>query len=101
MSGASNSKGMGTPGGMIKVTDYVVVRVPFPRQVFPVAEPTKGGGLRTRLVVRYLYGGTWIDADTLLTRWQPWREIVIEPSRGAGTRSVVSATGAGAEAPAS
>lgn len=98
----SNSKGMGVPGGMIKVTDYVIVYVPFPRQVFPVAEPVAGGKLRTRFVVRYLYGGTWIDADTLLTRWQPWREIVIEPSSATGTGSVASAiasvTGQGATA---
>lgn len=87
-------KGLGVPGGMIKITEFMIVSVPFPRQVFPIAEPDKEnpGKLRTHGVVRYLYKGTWLDASTLLTRWQPWRDIVIEPSNLTGKTSVGSAS---------
>lgn len=77
--GRRGGKGKGVPGGMIKLTNFVIVYVPFPRRLFPVTVPDASGRLGARAAVRYLYQGQWLDADSLLSVWQPWREVVIAP----------------------
>ncbi len=67
-------KGMGVPGGMIKVSEHVIVSVPFPRQVVNVTE-MQSGVLQRKAAVRYYYGGSWVDAQTLLDRWSWWEEV--------------------------
>lgn len=84
-------KGKGTPGGMIKVTDFVIVRVPFPRKLDQITAPGPRGVLERRGVVRYLFAGQWLDASSLLLRWQPWRDVVVAPSDGPRPGSSVPA----------
>ena len=67
-------KGIGVPGGMIKVSDFVVVRVPFERRVVPLTV-IEAGALKQVERVQYLYGGSWVDAKTLLAMWQPWKSV--------------------------
>lgn len=94
---ARPSKGKGVPGGMIKVTEHVIVSVPFPRQMFQV-NVIENGVLTRKGVVRYLFAGSWIEAAELLRRWQPWREVVVSASgvKGSADRLPASAGAAAA-----
>jgi|ERR1051325_2976381 hypothetical protein len=83
-------KGMGVPGGMIKVTEHVIVSVPFPRQVVNVTE-VKSGLLQRKAAVRYFFGGSWVDADTLLARWPDWRDEVVKAFGPTRTDNVATA----------
>lgn len=65
------------PGGMIKVSDFVIVSVPFERRVSVVFEVGAGGPKRKESVL-YFFRGSWLDAKSLLQRWQPWLDVTVE-----------------------